>query len=83
MPRRYRHTATVETHGAFPVDMLRYDACHPATETDAYDIARSVREHEPVTARVERIDDDRMGRWTDARWRSFAAQIVAVETYPA
>jgi len=29
---------TVEGAGEFPLDMLRYDACHPEQETDSYKI---------------------------------------------
>lgn len=61
----------------FPVDMLRYDSCWPASEQDSALIAASL--HEPDT--LPRIivialrTDERMAP-TVARWASFMCKVV-------
>jgi len=74
--KRYRHRATIQTESAFPVDMLRYDACYPSTERDSTVIQNSITDHDGVTVTVERIDTEAGGRWTLGRWRSFCCEIV-------
>lgn len=77
---KYRSTATfIAKYGApFPLDMLRYDACHPATSEDAAAIARShdpgIQETSPVT--VVRYHDTKDPRWTAARWESFGWRLM-------
>ena len=44
--------------GEFPIDMLRYDRCFPATEEDTWEITRSFRD--PLAKR--RIELIRVGR---------------------
>lgn len=70
----------------FPVDMLRYDACHPETEADSARISRTLlSEHaglwlgeEPV--RVTRYAGGKRDaeRFTPARWRSFGWRVVGI-----
>lgn len=66
-PRQYRNTArhiVVEGPGAFPIDMLRYDACSPRSEPDSGAIAhRSERREVHLNAWGMHI--------TPARWESF------------
>jgi hypothetical protein len=73
----YEHEATVEVNGAFPVDMLRYDRCYPASEEDAKAIAQSLARprREPHRVTVKALSPSRE-HWTRARWRSFGALIV-------
>lgn len=60
---------------AFPIDMLRYDACTPATEEDSHTIERTLsHENEgavEVTLRFRTLP-------TVARWASFGWTVVAV-----
>lgn len=73
----YRHEATVDVKGSFPVDMLRYDRCYPASEEGAYAIAVSLtdvrRDSFCVTLRA--LSSSKT-HWTPVRWRSFGATIV-------
>ena len=77
----YEHEATVEVNGAFPVDMLRYDRCYPASEEDAKAIAQSLAgtEREPYRVTVKALSPSRE-HWTKARWRSFGAVVVKTVT---
>ena len=66
----------------FPIDMLRYDACRPASESDSSSIIRSF-DHgprvEPVEIRHERPSTAfAAARWepTNARWESFGWEVV-------
>ena len=74
----YLHEATVHVRGRFPVDMLRYDSCFPATAEDASAITDSVRERPRGTGRVrlQAFSKNKI-HWTPARWKSFCAEIVA------
>ena len=64
---------TLKGRGAFPVDMLRYDACYPATETDS---SRIIASHTPHHHNEVEI---RVSGWrcTEARWASFGWKVVA------
>ena len=68
MTRLYVHQARVTGFGEFPLDMLRYDACHPATEADTAVIEHS-RERRSVN--VEQTSAQRHDPWTVGRWSSF------------
>ena len=57
----------------FPVDMLRYDSCCPATSEDAAKIEHSrvqVGERPTVSIRLRRFGMSQQGP-TAERWRSF------------
>lgn len=80
MAKYYRYT--VEGRGAFPLDMLRYDACWPERTEDAMSIAEPTyfATREKV---IELNDKSRQVRLvsntapTDARWRSFMWKVVS------
>lgn len=87
MPKYYVHMARVTVgFGGFPVDMLRYDQCFPATEQDAGKIerrnSRSVSDVGDGTRQVEvhQISVDRKPRWTRERWGSFACEVQELGT---
>lgn len=68
---------TVQGRGAFPIDMLRYDACYPATEQDAGLIEDLLRHphidrnpHE-VTIETHRTPRTHAVIVTWGRWESF------------
>ena len=65
---------TGNIHSEFPIDMLRYDACWPATEIDAGII------QETFHNRAERADKPQVRlrsnqEPTPARWESFTWKI--------
>lgn len=58
--------------GQFPIDMLRYDACFPASERDS----ALIQQHDEFRqVHVARYWAKGMAEMTDARWRSFGWQI--------
>lgn len=77
--RVYFATFTVEGSTAFPIDMLRYDHCYPASESDSVQIASSLlpeRMVEPRSRRItlrqwryERNRPPAVARWQSYRWR--------------
>lgn len=73
----YETEVTVEGRGAFPVDMMRYDTCYPATESDANAIRESFADPSGVTrVRLNRRSvSDREPQY--ARWESFGWRVVA------
>lgn len=78
---------TVKGKGHFPFDMLRYDACYPASSEDAMKLAfdrsgyASLKESERS---VELRSEGRNRHWepTDARWRSFMWVVTHVDGKP-
>lgn len=82
MAKRYYQTFTVESNFSFPIDMLRYDGCFPASEVDSGVISRSLTDFErPVKVKI--------GRWvhgkgysepTIGRWESFGCKVSEINT---
>lgn len=74
---KYRHTATVEGRGLFPIDMLRYDHCYPASEQDSY----AINQREDVRqVKVIMMTDSKLMPFTERRWESFTWRLVDCET---
>ena len=73
----HTHRAKVVGRGQFPIDMLRYDACHPATEACSTAIAATFAPHvnlsEVETRSVTVVQQHLSVRpnWTPERWASF------------
>lgn len=66
----------VEGSGQFAFDMLRYDGCFPATESETGRMmARGHRQVELLVQHRERTHNC----LTDERWRSFGWKIVDTE----
>jgi hypothetical protein len=69
------HVFTVLGRTSFPVDMLRYDACRPWSESDSSQIMASlervqgVREPRQVTLTGSREP-------TEGRWESFGWKVI-------
>jgi hypothetical protein len=63
-----RRTFVVEGEGIFPLDMLRYDKCWPATADDVAEIAAACSFHGDGLRRISLVSDDYP---TLARWESF------------
>lgn len=70
----YTHEATVSGSGEFPFDMLRYDACFPATEAETGRMMeRGVRD-----VRVRAMSTNKHAPWTTPRWESFGWRVTTV-----
>lgn len=68
----------VEGSGEFPLDMLRYDSCHPAEKVDSLVIDRS-RRRPPRRRCVVLFRQSVSSKGpTHARWRSFAWTVLGV-----
>lgn len=83
MPTRF----TVEGTYPFPADMLRYDACYPATTDDAVQMAESFRlprratpppsdNAEPRKRKVT-LNTWAQNRPTTGRWESFGWKVIS------
>ena len=58
----------VEGNGTFPYDMLRYDACHPRSQTDVVAMVRNTSVRPVQLAAYVRYAD---AKPTIDRWASF------------
>lgn len=75
-------TFKVKALGLFPLDMLRYDSCHPATELDSSLISRNLDAHGVggVEVTVARWVYGKYDQPTVARWASFGCSVSDVVT---
>lgn len=66
-PQRFEVTG----RGAFPMDMLRYDACYPASEADAGVLQRVTtgRSREEATVALVSLRAPTQERWASFGWR--------------
>ena len=64
---KYVQGFTVTGSGAFPFDMLRYDACFPVYEGEA----RSMGHGGVRSIRLTHTDERRDWEPTEGRWQSF------------
>lgn len=73
----YRHKFAVQSTLPFPIDMLRYDGAHPASEGDSHIIENSVQ-NGTGAKRVElvRVDTQRFWTPTVGRWQSFGWEVI-------
>lgn len=67
----------VRGSGAFPVDMLRYDTCYPATETDSSRIIDSHRARSTGEREIRLRGPVSINHPTPGRWSSFGWTLVA------
>lgn len=75
-----RFRLTVEGSGAFPIDMLRYDHCWPASEIDS---GRMDRDWGGEMRQVQLFTDQhRHWQPTVDRWRSFTWRVLKCEAVP-
>lgn len=70
---RFEHRFKVWGKTAFPIDMLRYDNCRPATVQDSAKIARSQKQApgELVFVELFSVTTDKNWRPAADRWREF------------
>lgn len=83
----HRAIVTVPAGQRFPLDMLRYDACYPATSDDVGRLGGTLGrpwrgdevKTEPTQVEVVSLRPDKgragHGGWTVARWHSFGVSI--------
>jgi hypothetical protein len=71
---------TVRSKYPFPMDMLRYDRCYPATAQTAHDMATSMTHGHDEPVEYEMIGAQGFGGPTSARWESFMFKVTSVET---
>lgn len=71
---------TVKGQGHFPIDMLRYDACRPATEEDSLKIFRSIAMSEDGGKSFKLWEIAVIGNQqpTSGRWKSFLCEVGPV-----
>lgn len=70
----------------FPIDMLRYDHCHPATETDSIAISVTFDKRHDIESftqsygsiKLTRIVEHKDQVPTEGRWRSFGWYVNCV-----
>lgn len=79
------YESTVAGRVAFPIDMLRYDRCFPATEQDSVQIGHSLDRRlqasdgvYPAPLRSVRVISERL--LTSARWESFGWLVDNIAT---
>ncbi len=66
---------TVEGRGAFPTDMLRYDACYPNSSEDVLSMMIRPGDKRYLKNRKVTLRTD-FGDITPARWASFMWHVV-------
>lgn len=76
--KRFNYRFRVQGRGPFPLDMLRYDACFPRSETDANVAQRDGEMTRGESRIVELTALDRASYWTptEGRWKSFGWVLV-------
>lgn len=77
MPNTVHCEFTVEGHGRFPVDMLRYDCCFPLSGDDAENIIAHSAEESEHSLRKVRLVSNTLWRPTVDRWSSFGWVVLA------
>ncbi len=73
----YRTAFVVKGRGRFPLDMLRYDNCMPATGTDWDSVMETVRGEREVRL-VMYFPVGNSGVPTNGRWASFGWEVTHV-----
>lgn len=70
----YEVKFTVEGHGEFPYDMLRYDCCHPLSQDDVNKLEND-NSREPRRVTLVSVKRCKTGP-TEGRWNSFCWKVV-------
>lgn len=70
---------TVTGRVGFPIDMLRYDACYPATEADSGLIYKTLEGGNTEAVSVDLHMDHRTRGPTDGRWESFLWKVTDIQ----
>lgn len=78
MSRKY-WVFTVEGPGMFPLDMLRYDACHPASSESVGEMVISGRhgaQQEKHQVSLISYNEPTVGRWESFGWKVISKKKV-------
>jgi hypothetical protein len=73
---KYRQTFTVRGFGGFPFDMLRYDHCWPASESDSSELTERFSPLVERTVKLVRFVELKNTKPTVARWESFSWRVL-------
>lgn len=76
----YRHKLVVHGKGEFPVDMLRYATCLPASEHDSYLCSPTHEEKWDVTLHRFARERGNLPASVMARFLSFGWEVVSYKT---
>lgn len=77
-PRKYQHLARITAQVTFPIDMLRYDSCHPCDPQDAITITNILEKGGGGVVYVEAFTSGPEPPWTYGRWNSFMCECEPV-----
>jgi len=69
-------TFKVQGSGEFPIDMLRYDACYPADESDARTMLEGFGSGMHTVYLRKRYAKKNEQQLTPDRWRSFGWRLI-------
>ena len=73
--------AVIRGNGQFPIDMLRYDNCSPATEFDSSIIMSSFNKWESYEVCVKKmVPRGYSDKFTEGRWESFGCTLELVDS---
>jgi len=77
MAKKVRHRLEVSGTGRFPVDMLRYDACYPASSKDVEKLCATLYGDRPPRGpwTIE-VASQVTAPWALERWTSFGCKMV-------
>ena len=79
---RYKHEAKITVRlGRFPLDMLRYDSCYPATQQDSAAMENYTGSREEKAARVVtvcKVTGSKFDGFTVGRWQSFGCDVEII-----
>jgi hypothetical protein len=80
----YQHEITVQGTGPFPLDMLRYDACWPRTQSAVDAIHASIQgpriTEKEYTVELACVSNTKLSCWATERWASFGWAVIAQRT---
>ena len=77
---KYYQTFSVKSRYQFPIDMLRYDGCFPASQIASAKITESLSAcGGPVEVVLGRYVDRKGDTPTVDRWKSFSCEVSDVE----
>ena len=81
----YKQIIAVEGSINFPIDMLRYDSCWPASESDSAEISKTFHrfplpKEELVTIKLKRYTFSKNDLPEKDRWASFLWNVIDTQT---
>ena len=80
MATPHQNKAIIRGSGAFPLDMLRYDQCFPASEEDSRKIAQSIEDFYKRDWMI-RVRKNSSHEFTVGRWESFGCTVETVSDF--